>query len=298
MSQWGKLDRLELNATLTANLDSTTVTLAAGDGLTGSANIKAGDSLVIANVAYRVANVVNANTYTLDVAYTGANTAGLSFAVQQSPKDIGTYGWANTAGNGANLVNKRNVFGVDRVEAANQDNKNRGFNSPGWVHYKEWVNTQGSTRRRVETLVSMSKNFNIVNVDVYNAPGLDAYDDGNVYDYGAYFSVLPYASKVANAHPAANASAIYTFTAETTPSGGALTYKWEISQDQTTWYPLSANSVHLNTGNTSTTLTLTNVYSSGYTINSYVRANVTANGTSVINTSPSVKIVTLSGGIA
>lgn len=298
MSQWGKLDRLELNATLTANLDSTTVTLAAGDDLTGSANIKAGDSLVIANVAYRVANVVNANTYTLDVAYTGSNTAGLSFAVQQSPKEIGTYGWANTAANGANLVTKRNVFGVDRVEAANQDNKNRGFNSPGWVHYKEWVNSQGSTRRRVETIVSMSKNFNVVNVDVYNAPGQDAYDDGNVYDYGAYFSVLPYASKTANAHTAANASAIYTFVANSSPDGGALTYKWEISQDETTWYALAANSVHLNTGNTSTTLTLTNVYSSGYTINSYVRANVTANGTSVINTSPSVKIVTLSGGIA
>lgn len=72
MSQWGKLDYVELAGTATANPDGTTVVCSTGSFT--DANVKAGDALLISNVAYRVARLVSANTITLDTVYTGAST--------------------------------------------------------------------------------------------------------------------------------------------------------------------------------------------------------------------------------
>lgn len=157
MSQWGKLERINLGGVLAnAVLGRSTVLITSGAFV--DANVKAGDALLIENVAYRVNSVNNANTITLDVAYTSANSATLTLGVQQSPKELTTYGWGNAA---IGLWNsKRNVYGVNRTEIGLSVNKANGFSHTGWTRYERYTSSDGSVRNKSEVLVAMSKNFN------------------------------------------------------------------------------------------------------------------------------------------
>jgi len=172
MSQWGKLDRYNLTGAVTANVNSTTVT-ANVNMFTSANNVQVGYAILLANVAYKIATISASNTIVLDVAYAGSNVTTTTAAVQQSPKDLRTYGWGNVT-TGANTTSKQNTYGVDRSEVANTLVKAKGFNSPGWATYTTYTTTQGATRNKTETLVAMSKNFNA------NAAGnlqTDANDD-------------------------------------------------------------------------------------------------------------------------
>lgn len=158
MSQWGKLDRSAIlgsvwvvNGNVYLRGNATTV-------FTG--NVKVGDAMVLDNVEYAVNVILSANVLTLDAPYAGSTANLTTTAVQQSPKDIRTYGWGITAAAGANTVGKANVYGVDRVEVAVAANKGRGFSIPGWSSHMSYTTSQGSTRYKTEALVAMSKNFN------------------------------------------------------------------------------------------------------------------------------------------
>lgn len=157
MSQWGKRDNIPMAGTLTANLGSYTVIASNPNFVT--ANVKRGDSIMIANVGYKIRSINSSNTIVLDVPYEAANSATLVYYIQQDPKNLTTYGWGN-ATTGANTVNARNVYGIDRLEAANTQNKAKGINHTGWVHYNTYTTTQGATRNKSEVIVAMSKNFN------------------------------------------------------------------------------------------------------------------------------------------
>ena len=161
MSQWGKLDRFNLTANVVANLSSTTVVADTGVFTTAN-NVQVGYSLLLGNVAYRINAIPAANTITLEKAFAASNVVTATAAVQQSPKDILTYGWAssNVGVNVANLVTKQNVYGVDRTEIGVTTNKANGFSHTGWVHYHRYTDTYGRTRHKSEVLVAMSKNFN------------------------------------------------------------------------------------------------------------------------------------------
>jgi hypothetical protein len=175
MSAWGKRDRIEVSATARANLGSTTVVTSA-PVVTAANGFYAGYSLVIANVDYAIQTISSNTTIILDTAYRGANVAAANIAIQEDPKWISTNGWGTTmaSGRGPNTVNKANVYGVDRIEANVPGNKANGIVGPGWLSYQTYTTTQGSTRRKAELLVAMSKNFNA------NATGTlfgDANDD-------------------------------------------------------------------------------------------------------------------------
>lgn len=158
MSQWGNLDRYALTGTVTANLNSTTITASTGM-FTAANNVVVGYSILLANVAYKIATINAANSIVLDVAYAGSNISTSTAAIQQSPKDLSTYGWG-TAVTGANTTNKQNTYGVDRQEVANTLVKAKGFNHTGWATYKTYTDAHSQTRNKAETLVAMSKNFN------------------------------------------------------------------------------------------------------------------------------------------
>ena len=291
MSQWGKLDRQVIPGTVIANLDSRTV-VTSQDQL---ANIKIGYALVLGNVEYVVANVVNSTTYTLDVAYEAANTQGApSFiAVQQQPKTLRTYGWGGQGAanliNGANTVNARNVYGVDIYEAMSAQNKAKGISHPGWVHYQTWVNSQGTTRNRAEVLVAMSKNFNRANVD-FNI-GVDANEDAILADLSLFFVRVPAVNgRIANAQ---TFSASYSFEANSTLgtefSGAVLRYKWQKSPNATVWTdvidaPYSGNAQF--SGNTTANLVISNVFATSGTVGIYLRAIVTANAAANLISDP------------
>jgi hypothetical protein len=287
MSQWGKLDRFALPGTVIANTGSTTVVTSQDQ----AANIQVGYALVLANVEYVVANVVNTTTYTLDVAYEGANTQGaVSFAaVQQSPKALRTYGWAGNLLLGANTVNARNVYGIDAKEANVTSNKNKGINSPGWVHYQTWVNTQGTTRHRAETLVAMSKNFNRANID-FNI-GADANEDAVIQDVQLSFSIQPTVNGQATANLQFTPGMSYSVLAVGT-NGGVATYQWQKSPNATVWTnvinaPYTGNAQF--TGNTTANLVISNVYAVADTVGIYLRVLASANAAATI-TSDSIQV--------
>ena len=287
MSQWGKLDRFALPGTVIANTGSTTVVTSQDQ----AANIQVGYALVLANVEYVVANVVNTTTYTLDVAYEGANTQGaVSFAaVQQSPKALRTYGWAGNLLLGANTVNARNVYGIDAKEANVTSNKNKGINSPGWVHYQTWVNTQGTTRHRAETLVAMSKNFNRANID-FNICA-DANEDAVIQDVQLSFSIQPTVNGQATANLQFTPGMSYSVLAVGT-NGGEATYQWQKSPNATVWTnvinaPYSGNAQF--SGNTTANLVISNVYAVGGTVGIYLRVLASANAAATI-TSDSIQV--------
>lgn len=161
MSQWGTLDRFNLTGTVTANLNSTTIVASTGM-FTAANNVAVGYSILLGNVAYRINAIPAANTITLEKVFAASNVNTTTAAIQQSPKDILTYGWAssNVGVNVANLVTKQNVYGVDRTEIGVTTNKANGFSHTGWVHYHRYTDTYGRTRHKSEVLVAMSKNFN------------------------------------------------------------------------------------------------------------------------------------------
>lgn len=152
MSQWGNLDSLVLTGTANVTNGNAYVLGSASAIYTTEAEV--GYALLIANVAYRIENILSANTIVLDVAYAGSTATDLTVAVQQSPKTLTTTGW------GANTTDKQNTFGVDRDEIANTLVKAKGFNHTGWATYMTYQDAHGQTRHKAETLVAMSKNFN------------------------------------------------------------------------------------------------------------------------------------------
>ena len=77
--------------------------------------------------------------------------------------------WGNTDANASkpkylsdNLRNDQqvsdldNVLGIDVTEAKVAANIAKGINTPGWVDYKTYTDSQGNTRNKVEVLVAMS----------------------------------------------------------------------------------------------------------------------------------------------
>jgi hypothetical protein len=175
MSAWGKRDRIEVSVTAKANLLSNVITTN-GPVVTAANGFVVGYSLTIANVDYAIQTISSANTIILDTTYRGANTNAANIAIQEDPKWIRTNGWGTTmaSGRGPNTTNKANVYGIDRLEANIAANKANGIVGPGWLSYTTYTTTQGSTRRKAELLVAMSKNFNA------NATGTlfgDANDD-------------------------------------------------------------------------------------------------------------------------
>jgi hypothetical protein len=281
MSQWGDLDYRELLGTAAVVAGATNVTATIGSFTT--ANVRPGDALLISNVKYRVAAITSNTSLTLSNAYTAATGAGRALAIQQSPKDLLTYGWTANV-NYDNHVSKRNVYGVDRLEIQNPDNKAKGIQHTGWVHYKTWTNTQGSTRHRAETLVAMSKNFN---ANAAATLQIDAPDDAVIPDYGVTVSTVS-ATKTGNA---ASPSAIYAATGTVIPSGPTPTYTWQFSPNNIVWVSLVNNGGPLNTSNTTSAVTLANIYATPNVINGYVRVVVGAAGTTDTATSAAFEIV-------
>lgn len=247
MSQWGKRDNISLVNAVTANLNSTTVISSGADF--EEANVVPGDTIFIGTTAYKVAKVNSNSSITLDVAFEGANTVTSAY-IQQSPKDLKTFGWGGNALLGANTVGARNVYGIDRVEVAVPENKERGIAHTGWVHHRRFVNGQGTTRNHSEVLVAMSKNFNA------NATGVlgfaDATDDLVATDYYIVVNTQP----TAQSNTAGNA-VVFTASAASVPSGASLAYQWYESTDGTTFTVVNDGGDY--SGNTTATLTVANV---------------------------------------
>lgn len=268
MSQWGNLDNVTLKGTVTT---SSTSDLVNGYGGTEfNSNIKAGDYVTIASNKYQVQNVVsNTQFYLTNIcATTSANVGGF---IQQGPKDIANVSFP------ANNYSIQNIYGFDRVEVTIPENKARGVQHTGWVHYTTYIDANGGTRHKAETLVAMSKNFasNAAGYLFGTDAGQDADDDAVFADYLTYFTAQP--SDVRDYY--ANLSAAtFSVTATTDPAGGTLSYQWQRAAnvvDAAAGYWTNVANAGVYSNNTSATLNISNT--SGLNGNVF-RANVTAGG--------------------
>lgn len=290
MSQWGTLDSYVLDAEVTANTDS--ITVSANTDVFSNTNVEVGYAIRIANVAYRIASInTTANTLTLDTAFTGSNITTTTASIQQSPKELTTYGWGANAALGANTTNKRNVFGVDAVEVAAKTNKDKGFSQPGWTTHRAYRDTQGNQRYKTEVLVAMSKNFN------ENGSGTlqtDANDDATLVDYQLYFT-----TQATNKSNVSGGNASFTVAPASAPNGAVITVQWQGSNSATSGFTDISNGGTF-TGATSNTLLVANVAALPFAnvILSnvwYVRAvisSVTGNAASNISTAVSATLTT------
>jgi hypothetical protein len=284
MSQWGKLDRVNLPGTATLAQNFANVVFSQSQ----SANVAIGYALVVANVEYVIANIVSATEVTLDVNYEASSGVTGGLAIHQQPKGLRTYGWGGQGAanliNGANTVNVRNVYGIDAIEANVASNKAKGISHTGWVHYQTWTNTQGTIRNRAEVLVAMSKNFNKSNVD-FNV-GVDANEDAVIADNQIVITAQPAINgRTANAQ---FFGASYSITATGT-NGMVPTYSWQKSPNLLVWTDVIntpyAGAVGF-TGNTTANLVVSNVYLGINTVNIYIRALVSGNAAATVTSSP------------
>jgi len=161
---------------------------------------------------YLITSITDNTTATVVAGVAGATltavTAGAQYSLNEKPKSV-TTAEVPTADHGDPEL----VFGVDTGEqAAARANGTRGAHA-GWVRRTEGTGGRAG-RVHVETLVAMS-----------SISG-DAADDTEIPDYVYIIGTQPADQSVTS--PAA---AAFTFTGATTPSGGTVTYQWQVSTD-------------------------------------------------------------------
>lgn len=270
MSGWGNLDNLAATGTVTVVSGESTVT---GSGTAFTSNIKAGDSVTIASYKYRVTNVANATSLTIDPV-SATDSSGVKAYVQQGPKYVANVTAQNT-------YTIQNVFGVDANEVQVDANKAKNFNQPGWAHYVTYTDAHGQTRYKTETLVAASKNFN------ENAGGTlqtDAADDTVLPDTTITIGTAPSATS-ANLLANANATASFAVVATASPTA-TLTYQW---QNTTPGGSVYANTPDDAKFDNPTTATLTVAAPTGLD-NTRFRVVVTGTNTGVTSTTTGVKL--------
>lgn len=152
---------------------------------------------------------------------------------------------------------RSDIYGVDKNEAA-ANKLEEGFAHVGWNK----IVTVGS-RKKVETLVAMSKNF---------ASATDL-EDTVFQDYLIVVGTHP-----SNDESATGEAVTFTVAATTTPSGGSIGYVWQVSTDDgDTWSDLSNAGVY----STTTTATLNISDNTGLDGNQY-RCKLTVTGATTV----------------
>ena len=134
------------------------------------------------------------------------------------------------AGSRPNWVNLNNypagtqlVF-VDVTEAQQEANKKKGITGAGWWLVREYVDSTGTVRYKVENVVSLSNTAGVSG---------DADDDAVVADVNA---VVTISVQPANQTTVAGA-ATFSVTAAVAPAGTA-TYQWQLKTVGGRWTPV------------------------------------------------------------
>lgn len=154
-----------------------------------------------------------------------------------------------------NTANKAKTFGVSPSEQAAEAAQGTDPQHAGWVKRNTYTDSQGTVRVKQETLVAMGSMTG------------DA-EDVVMQDITILIGTQPSAVSVTSP-----ADVVLTLATSTVPTGGSVTYQWELSTDTgTTW----ANAT---TAASTTTSTLT-VVSTDTT--DYVTANMFRCVTSIV----------------
>ena len=153
MPLWGKADKYVVTGTVKLTNSTATATGNTASALNTETNI--GDTVFLStantgagvNTRYRVDAIANGTSITLGQAYNGTTNNAATVWGQDTPKYI--------LQNGQPGQRTIDVIGLDVTEAQLAANHAKGLMTPGWTSYREYTDSAGNTRRRVETLVAM-----------------------------------------------------------------------------------------------------------------------------------------------
>ena len=153
------------------------------------------------------------------------------------------------------------TFGVDVAEQAAETSQGVGPQHAGWVKRTSYTDSSGATRTKLETLVAMGT----ITGDL---------EDTVMQDLNILIGTQP-----ANSSSATGSAVTFTVAATTVPTGGTLSYQWQLSEDDgDTWANISNAGVYT----TATTATLNISDNTGLDGNQY-RVAVSATGATTVN---------------
>ena len=139
MALWGNKDSIGLTGTVAVTNASAAVV---GTGTLFTTELKAGNTLVVAGVEYKITAIASNTALTVSPVYAGSTDTGLIVTANDQPVYVSNGELSKT-------------FGVSVDEAKVASNKAKGLNTPGWVKYTTYTNAQGATRHKSEVLVAM-----------------------------------------------------------------------------------------------------------------------------------------------
>lgn len=140
MALFGNKDTKSITGTVAVTNGSATLT---GTGTSFTTQLASGNTVVIANVEYRVVAITSNTVATLHKVYAGSTASGLTITANEQPAYL----------EDADLAK---VYGVDVTEAQVTSNKAKGLDTPGWVRYTTYTDAQSTTRHKSEVLVASS----------------------------------------------------------------------------------------------------------------------------------------------
>lgn len=155
-------------------------------------------------------------------------------------------------------ADKAKTFGVDVAEQAAERSQGVGPTHAGWVLRNTYTDSSGATRTKLETLVAMGS----ITSDL---------EDTVMQDLNIVIGTQPTAVSVTSP-----ADVVFTVAASTVPTGGTLSYQWQVSTDGgDTW----ANTVDAD--GTAATLTVVSTDAEYVTANEF-RCQVSATGATTV----------------
>ena len=198
MALWGNKDTFAITGTIGVPNASKTVT---GVSTLFTTELKAGQTILIASVKYKIATITSATVLTLEIPYAGTTIAsGATITGQTIPVYIPQ-------------ADLQYMYYVDQVEAGLATNHARGINGAGWWKIVETQDSDGNVRFRTELIIAMNEPA---------ATTGDSADDAIVADITATITI----GTQPTAQTTVSGAATFTAAATVAPSG-SVTYQWQ-----------------------------------------------------------------------
>ena len=254
MALWGNFDNKTASGTIAIAADGAVT----GTSTAFTTEARIGDYILVAAEYYQIVTITSDTAAKVRAGIPGATltavSAGASYSLTEKPAFVTTES-ASTSGVHGDVTK---VFGVDTNEyAAERDQGTPAGAHSGWVRR---VAGSGGRAGRVftETLVAMGT----ITGDL---------EDVVMQDLNINITTQPSAVSVTSP-----ADAVFTVVASTVPSGGTLSYQWQVSTDSgSTW----ANTV--DASGTAATLTVISTDAEYVTGNQF-RCNISATGATTV----------------
>lgn len=248
MALWGNNDSVGAGGTVSlSNLvvtGSGTTFGQAGAASTGDV-IRFGDRNGVFYGDAVIVGIASTTQLTIDstAGLSTASIASTTFSVSQLPK----FTTLDPHFSQTHTNYEASVYGADAAETEASVYTSYSLTHAGWVGVTTYNDSSGNLRVKTETLVAMSS---IVN---------DASDDPILPDY-----VIRILTQPASVGVGTTATATFTVSAVTVPTGGSLTYQWQYSNTGVAYTNLTNNTVYSGTTTAGLAVTNTNASLNGY----------------------------------